>query len=58
MSISQGARVTVLGRNGSGKSTLLKLMTGQLQPSQGEALRHHNLRVAVFTQHHAEQLPL
>ncbi len=28
-------RVAIVGRNGSGKSTLLKLLTGELEPSQG-----------------------
>jgi ABC-type polysaccharide/polyol phosphate transport system ATPase subunit len=35
MSLSEGARVGLIGRNGSGKSTLLKLLAGVNQPTKG-----------------------
>lgn len=35
-SLSAGQTVALLGRNGAGKSTLFKIMTGSLDPSEGE----------------------
>lgn len=37
-SISPGEIVGLLGHNGAGKSTILKLITGALEPDQGEVL--------------------
>jgi homopolymeric O-antigen transport system ATP-binding protein len=36
--IKQGDAFGVIGRNGSGKSTLLQIITGIMQPSQGDVL--------------------
>jgi ABC-2 type transport system ATP-binding protein len=36
--INEGESVAILGYNGSGKSTLLKLMSGVMQPDEGELL--------------------
>lgn len=33
--IRSGERITIRGNNGSGKTTLLKLITGQLEPTEG-----------------------
>lgn len=38
MDICQGEFVSVIGASGSGKSTLFKLITGLLEPNQGEIL--------------------
>lgn len=51
MSIDLGSRVAILGRNGLGKSTLLRCIAGLETPRWGTITRHHNLRMAVFTQH-------
>lgn len=36
--IGEGESVAIMGLNGSGKSTLLKLLSGVMQPDQGEVL--------------------
>mmetsp|Transcript_25640 Transcript_25640/g.71699 ORF Transcript_25640/g.71699 Transcript_25640/m.71699 type:complete len:932 (-) Transcript_25640:97-2892(-) len=56
--VGLSTRCALLGRNGTGKSTLVKLITARLEPTEGEVLRSHHLRVASFTQHHMDQLNL
>ena len=34
-SLRSGSRVTLMGQNGAGKSTLFKMITGELQPKEG-----------------------
>jgi len=55
--VDQDSRVALVGPNGAGKSTLLKLMRGELQPCEGDIKRHNHLRMGVYNQHSAEQLP-
>lgn len=38
LEINQGEMVGIIGPNGSGKSTLLKILSGVLQPTQGEVI--------------------
>ncbi|KAL0673159.1 hypothetical protein Bca4012_001140 [Brassica carinata] len=52
------SRVALVGPNGAGKSTLLKLMTGELQPTEGMVRRHNHLKIAQYHQHLAEKLDL
>lgn len=56
MCINNASRVAVLGLNGSGKSTILKLISGELQPGQGEVKRHRKLRTACYGQHTVDDL--
>lgn len=35
--VDQGERVGLLGKNGAGKTTLFRILTGELQPDEGEA---------------------
>lgn len=52
------SRVACLGANGAGKSTLIKMLTGEVEPQEGEVWKHPNLRVAYVAQHafhHLEQ---
>jgi len=52
------SRISLLGRNGLGKSTILSIILGQLTPTEGKVFRNHNLRLAMFAQHHIDQLDL
>ena len=52
------SRVGVIGANGSGKTTLIHLMMGKLAPLYGEVIRNRKTNLALFTQHHIDQLDL
>lgn len=54
--LQRGSKVVVVGANGSGKSTLVKLMAGLVEPSAGAVVRHPHLSVALFQQHHVNEL--
>lgn len=58
LSFDMGERIGVLGANGSGKTTLLKLITGELQPTEGTVKLNPHARVSFFSQHHIDQLDL
>ena len=36
----------------------MNILKGSLEPTEGEAFRHHELKLAYFAQHHIEQLDL
>ena len=38
LTIHQGETVGIIGTNGSGKSTILKIITGVLNPTEGEGI--------------------
>lgn len=38
-SLRSGSRITLMGQNGAGKSTLFKLITGELQPKDGDVFK-------------------
>ena len=40
LDVHKGECVGIIGTNGSGKSTLLKIVTGVLNPTEGEVLVH------------------
>lgn len=49
-SISKGQKIALVAQNGMGKSTLLKIITGELDPSIGEALLTKGIRVGFLSQ--------
>ncbi len=50
LTIEPGERICLLGRNGAGKSSLMKLLTGELQPDDGELVLRQGVRIASLTQ--------
>jgi len=56
--ITSKSRIVLLGENGNGKTTLVKLMTGQLEPSEGQIVLDSHARFALVNQHHADQIDL
>ncbi len=57
-SISDTARIALLGNNGNGKSTFAKLLTGFLTPQKGTMHFSPKISVGYFAQHQEELLPL
>ena len=55
--LERGSRVAVLGPNGAGKSTLLHALAGRLQPSAGRRKVGDRVRIGLFTQDLAAELP-
>lgn len=56
--IDMKSRVAIVGPNGVGKSTFLKLLTAEIEPTQGERKKNHRLRLGKYDQHSADQLDL
>ena len=48
--IDQGERVGLLGRNGAGTSTLFRILTGELEPDEGQAIIASGRRVGLISQ--------
>jgi ATP-binding cassette subfamily F protein 1 len=56
--LDMDSRVCIVGPNGSGKSTIIKLITGELNPPEGEVKRNPRLRLGVYNQHFVDRLPM
>lgn len=54
--IDMDTRVAIVGPNGVGKSTLINLILGDIEPIEGEIVRHRKLTIAKFSQHFVDQL--
>ena len=48
--MTPGLRVGILGNNGSGKSTLMSILSGRMDPDQGEVRLADGVRVVFFDQ--------
>ena len=51
INIKRGEKIGLIGPNGSGKSTIIKLLTKQLQPTQGLVKHGAGLEISYFDQH-------
>jgi ABC-type Mn2+/Zn2+ transport system ATPase subunit len=56
--IKVGTRVGIMGPNGAGKSTFLKLITGKLEPTEGNIITNPEYKLAYFGQHSTKELTL
>lgn len=56
--VDMTSRIALVGPNGAGKTTLLKSLTHELEVINGKSYRHNKLKLAMFTQHHVDQLNL
>ena len=48
--VDSGERVGLLGKNGAGKTTLFRMLTGQLEPDEGEASVAPGRRIGLISQ--------
>jgi len=58
LNIDCNSKIAIIGPNGSGKTTLIKLITKELNPTNGEIYHNNNLRIAKFSQHFVDQLDM
>lgn len=49
-SVRSGSRITLMGQNGAGKSTIFNLITGELQPTDGQVSPSPEASVAIARQ--------
>ncbi len=57
LEIERGDKVAFIGKNGMGKTTMAKIIAKEIDYNTGELTIGHNVNIAFFAQHHAEQLP-
>ncbi len=55
-SVGPGERVGVVGKNGRGKTTLLKVLSGALEPAEGEIKYNPNVEIGIYEQSHLKTL--
>ena len=56
LAIEPGERVCLIGRNGAGKTSLLRLITGRLEPDDGEIRYQSRIRISELDQALPEEL--
>jgi len=58
MCVTGDSRICLLGENGQGKTTLVNLIMGKLDASAGLLTRDGGARIALVSQHHADQIDM
>lgn len=56
LTLAPDDRIALLGPNGNGKSTFAKLLSGRLDPLDGDIRRSKKMNVAFFAQHQLDEL--
>ena len=51
-SVNEGEVIALIGANGAGKSTFLKILSGQLEPTNGEVIITPGQRLSFLQQDH------
>ena len=54
--VKRGEKVALVGRNGEGKTTLMRVITGELEPFEGESRLGHNVDFGYFAQNQEDVL--
>lgn len=54
--IKRGEKVAFIGRNGEGKTTMMRVISGELEPFEGEAKTGHNVDMGYFAQNQEDVL--
>ncbi len=54
--VRRGEKVAFIGRNGEGKTTMMRVMTGELDPFEGEARLGYNVEIGYFAQNQEDVL--
>eukprot|EP01065_Artemidia_motanka_P025217 TRINITY_DN3015_c0_g2_i1.p2 TRINITY_DN3015_c0_g2~~TRINITY_DN3015_c0_g2_i1.p2 ORF type:complete len:763 (+),score=291.23 TRINITY_DN3015_c0_g2_i1:86-2374(+) len=58
LGVGMDSHICIVGPNGAGKTTLQKLITGELEPTDGYVHRNGHCTVARFHQHFVDQLDM
>lgn len=48
--VRRNSKITVMGQNGGGKSTIFKLITGELEPTEGNVFTSNDITIAIARQ--------
>ncbi|GLC59464.1 hypothetical protein PLESTB_001490300 [Pleodorina starrii] len=56
LGVDMGSRIAIVGPNGAGKTTLMNLLSGDINPVNGESRRSHKLRIGRYAQHFVDAL--
>ncbi len=48
--VERGEKIALVGRNGEGKTTFARILTGELQPTEGEIRLGHNVNTGYYAQ--------